>query len=154
MIYGFISGGPIWSAVGASRHSKNDGHNHRYMHVVPCARVVYTIIWGIQYSQAHVNWVGLDTQITHSGPNWHQPICVILYGYYWTIKHSLVPPQIAFHRRTDVGPTSAHPSVQRWLPTLGQQLFDRRTNVGPTSASHRWKLYSMYSISQSDDVHW
>ena len=45
--------------------------------------------------------------------------------------------QIAFHRRTDVGPTSAHPSVRRWLPTLGQRLFDHRANVGPTSASHR-----------------
>ena len=58
--------------------------------------------------------------------------------------------QIAFRRRTDVGPTSAHPSVRRWLPTLGQRLFDRRANFGPTSASQRQKLYSMYSISQSD----
>ena len=72
----------------------------------------------------------------------------------WQESPLKVLPQIAFHRRTDVGPTSAHPSVRRWLPTLGQRLFDRRANVGPTSASHRWKLYTMYSISQSDDVHW
>ena len=24
----------------------------------------------------------LDTQITHPGPNWHPPTCVILYEYY------------------------------------------------------------------------
>ena len=44
----------------------------------------------------------------------------------WTLTKEAVPPQIAFRRRTDVGPTSAHPSVRRWLPTLGQRLFDRR----------------------------
>ena len=41
--------------------------------------------------------------------------------------------QIAFHRRTDVGPTSAHPSVRRWTNgflTVGPTLAQRRQATG------------------------
>ena len=60
--------------------------------------------------------------------------------------------QIAFRRRANVGPTSAHPSARRWLPMLAQRLFDRRPDVGPTSANHRKKITQCIA-STSQIVH-
>ena len=37
--------------------------------------------------------------------------------------------QIAFRRRTDVGPTSAHPSVRRWLPSGPMLAQCRQANA-------------------------
>ena len=49
----------------------------------------------------------LDIQITLSGPNWHQPICVNIYGYYLDcIALNSLPPFFFFLVDEDVLPDS------------------------------------------------
>ena len=62
-----------------SRHFKNDGHSHRHMQ--------FSLLeWSTPKFEASMTAkrrrIELDLQITLSSANWHQPICVILHGYY------------------------------------------------------------------------